>query len=100
MSNGVGEGQECLRCAELEARFKDPVTPNPGAFLYGWATHQLDDHGARPGPRAGCAECARYAADGGAIQPRVWLRWARTHYMSCALAPGWKPAGVLPPAAS
>ncbi|WP_329129611.1 hypothetical protein OG552_03935 [Streptomyces sp. NBC_01476] len=92
MSIGVGEGQECGRCAELEARFRDPATPNPGAFLYGWATHHLDDHGADPKPRAGCEQCAKYAGSSGAVHTKVWQRWALTHYMSCALAPGWSPS--------
>ncbi|MFC4031179.1 hypothetical protein ACFO3J_06795 [Streptomyces polygonati] len=91
MSNGCGEGQECARCAELAARFKDPATPNPGAFLYGWARHHLDDHGTVPAPREGCAECAKYSGRAGAVHARVWQRWALTHFMSCALAPGWSP---------
>lgn len=91
MSNGVGEGRECERCAELEARFKDPATPNPGAFLYGWATHHLDDHGTRAEPREGCPECAKFAEQNGAVHPKVWDRWAQTHFMICRLAPDWTP---------
>jgi hypothetical protein len=73
----------------LEARFNDPETPNPGAFLYRWATHHLDDHGAEPGPRQGCKECDKYAANTAGVHSRVWERWKLTHYMSCRLAPQW-----------
>jgi len=75
----------------LEARFKDPATPNPGAFLYGWATHHLDDHGTVPEPREGCEQCATFAGENGTVHPKVWDRWARTHFMSCRLAPDWTP---------
>ncbi|WP_328911693.1 MULTISPECIES: hypothetical protein [unclassified Streptomyces] len=91
MISGVAEGQECGRCAELENRFRDPATPNPGASLYVWATHHLNDHGTVPEPRPGCPECARYSANPGAVHARVWERWARAHFMSCRLAPDWKP---------
>ncbi|MEC3997747.1 hypothetical protein VSR01_31355 [Actinacidiphila sp. DG2A-62] len=90
MSRGV-ESRQCARCGELEARFLDPETPNPGAFLYRWATHHLDDHGTRPGPREGCAECDTYAENAVGVHSVVWERWRQTHYMQCALAPDWKP---------
>jgi hypothetical protein len=89
VSRGV-ESQQCARCGELEDRFKDPETPNPGAFLYRWATHHLDDHGTEPGPREGCAECEKYAVNSGGVHSRVWERWRLTHFMSCELAPDWK----------
>lgn len=81
---------ECPRCIELEAGFNDPLTPNPGAFLYGWATHRLDAHGDKPGPRADCAQCARFAAGPEGVHSRVWERWTLTHYMKCELAPDWE----------
>ena len=80
---------QCARCGELESRFRDPETPNPGAFLYVWATHHLDDHGTRPQPREGCPECERFSENAGGIHARVWERWAQTHFMSCNLAPDW-----------
>lgn len=94
MRHGVIETGGCARCADLEARFLDPATPNPGAFLYGWAAHLLDDHGSCPKPRPGCAECDRFAAGPVAVDGTLWQRWARTHYMVCALAPDWKRTGV------
>lgn len=82
---------DCARCAGLEAGFTDPGTPNPGAYLYGWATHHLDDHDAKPEPRPGCDECARFASGPDGVRASVWERWALTHYMKCQLAPGWQP---------
>jgi hypothetical protein len=89
VSRGV-EGLYCARCGELEARFRDPATPNPGAFLYGWATHHLDDHGTEPKPREDCPECRRFTVNAVGVQARVWERWAQTHFMACALAPDWQ----------
>jgi hypothetical protein len=85
------EQEDCVRCAELEAGFRDPSTVNPGAYLYGWATHHLDDHAAKPEPLPDCPECRKFAAGPGAIHSRVWERWALTHYMQCQLVPYWKP---------
>lgn len=89
--NTGARGPECGRCGDLEARFKDPATPNPGAYLYRWATHHLDDHGTVPGPREGCAECERYGVASGRVRADVWARWRDTHYMTCVLAPDWAP---------
>lgn len=86
------ENRQCARCGELEARFRDPDTPNPGAFLYRWATHHLDDHDPRPVPREGCAECAQFTGNGAGVRSDVWGRWRLVHYTQCALAPEWKPA--------
>lgn len=91
MSQGARTNQGCARCAELESRFRDPATPNPGAFLYAWAAHRLDDHGSTPRPRPDCADCRKFAAGPGATREDVWTRWARSHYMACELAPDWKP---------
>lgn len=93
MNQGATVHKGCARCAALESRFLDPATPNPGAFLYAWAAHHLDEHAADPGPRPGCPECARFAAGPDGVDPRVWERWALTHYMVCFLAPGWPRAG-------
>lgn len=79
----------CARCAELEARFKDPATPNPGAFLYGWATHHLDDHGTQPEANRECPECLRFSTQPWGIRADLWARWAQTHFMKCQLASGW-----------
>jgi hypothetical protein len=92
VSQGVTVHQGCARCAALESRFRDPATPNPGAFLYAWAAHHLDDHGAVPAPRPGCEECARFAGPPVAVDPTVWARWARVHFMVCFLAPDWEPS--------
>lgn len=90
MNHGADESAGCARCAELSARFRDPATPNPGAYLYSWAGHHLDDHGSAPAPRPDCRECERFAAGPSAVTPALWDRWARTHYMVCRLAPDWK----------
>jgi len=90
VSHGVIGTQVCTRCAQWEKRFRDPATPNPGAFLMAWATHHLDDHGTTAGPRPGCATCDRFAAGPGGVRADVWNRWALTHYMACALAPDWE----------
>jgi hypothetical protein len=90
VSHGVFETHGCPRCAALAARFRDPATPNPGAYLQSWAAHHLDDHGSRPAPRPGCEECGRFAAGPASVDPVVWDRWARIHFMACSLAPDWK----------
>lgn len=79
----------CPHCRVLQARFADPATPNPGAALYGWAVHHLDDHGTRPEPRPGCPECEHYQGPSRGVSAALWERWARIHYMKCLLAPGW-----------
>jgi hypothetical protein len=71
---------------ELQSRLSDPAIPNPGAFLYGLATHHLDDHGAAPDPRPDCYQCAEFAAGPKGVRADIWRRWALTHYMSCQLA--------------
>jgi hypothetical protein len=83
--------QGCARCRELHDRFTDPTTPNPGVALYGWATHQLDDHATSPKPRPGCTECERYQGQPRGVRESLWERWAQIHFMKCQLAPGWTP---------
>lgn len=92
MSQGATADRECARCAALESRFRDPATPNPGAFLYAWAAHHLDDHAAAPAPRPGCPECARFAGRPDGVAADLWARWARMHFMACSLAPDWERA--------
>lgn len=79
----------CSRCRELHARFTDPATPNPGAALYGWATHHLDDHNTHAQPRPDCPECDHYQTPPHGVTAALWERWAHIHYMKCWLAPGW-----------
>ena len=96
MINSTGESDQegCARCAELRVRFTDPAVPNPGAYLYRWAVHHLDDHGSSPQPRSGCEECERFASGGEGVREAIWLRWAQVHYMKCRLAPGWSLPGL------
>ncbi|WP_037913245.1 hypothetical protein [Actinacidiphila yeochonensis] len=82
----------CIECRRMHRRFTDPRTPNPGAVLYGWATHHLDDHATVPEPRPGCPECDRFQSPPRGVRDTLWRRWARTHYMKCALAPFWQPS--------
>ncbi|SDM69316.1 hypothetical protein [Actinacidiphila guanduensis] len=84
-------GVACVRCRDLRARFRDPATPSPGALLYAWATHHLDDHKTVPSPRPDCTECDRFATGEASVRADVWQRWAQVHYMKCQLAPDWRP---------
>lgn len=77
---------DCPQCAELRARYLDPTRPNPGAPLYLWAIHCLDDHGARAVPRPDCAECVRFDCGPVGVRHDIWGAWAATHYMTCLLA--------------
>jgi hypothetical protein len=85
--------EDCARCQDLQARFADPASPNPGAYLYRWAVHRLDEHGATGRPRPGCQECARFAAGPDGVREAIWQRWAQVHYMKCRLAPDWSAPG-------
>ena len=87
-------GPCCVRCAGLRRRLTDPATPSPGAILYLWATHRLCDHQDTPGPRPGCPDCKRWARGPVAVRADIWDRWARTHFMKCALVHAEQPAST------
>jgi hypothetical protein len=82
--------QEGARCAELEARFRDPATPTPVLPLrLGHPPHRRPR--GRPAASARLPrECDRFAGGPSGVRTDLWARWARSHYMACALAPDWK----------
>ena len=80
-----GQCEGCPRCRDLRRRYLDQATPNPGACLYWWALHRLDDHHDTAGPQPGCQECKRWAGGPGLIHRELWARWARTHFLRCGL---------------
>lgn len=83
----------CPRCRDLRQHYLDPATPNPGAYLYWWALHRLDDHFDTAGPQPGCRDCTQWAGEPAAILPTLWDRWARTHFLRCGLAADVREAG-------
>lgn len=80
---------DCPECVALEAKFAAPETVSPASCLAVLAAHHLDTHDAKPQPRVGCVECAKYSASPQGVHEQVWRHWALIHFMTCALAPAW-----------